>query len=461
MHPVKGASIYDKEREKMEKVNARKAALEVLIDIEKNNAFSNIAIQRYLRNKSIEDRDRRFITELVYGVTENKIYLDYIVDRLSKIKRSKIKVETLSILRMGLYQIIFLDKVPTSAAVNESVKLVKKVDFGAAGYVNAILRNYLRNPVRIDLDKEKMDQAEYLSIKYSHPKWMVERWLKDFGKDFTEELLQANNNTPPLTVRANTLLTTPETLLENFQKEGIGARVGLYVSEAIQLEQSVNLERQTSFQKGLFQVQDESSMLVSHVLDPKPGEFVMDLCAAPGGKTTHIAQLMQNRGRILAWDIYEHKLKLVRDAASRLGIEIIETMCVNALELKASFFGKADRVLVDVPCSGLGIIRKKPEIKYNKSLEVLNEITALQLKILSNGSKYVKKEGSLVYSTCSIERDENVGVMEKFLEQNSDFKLADINEFLPEKIRSEAPYLQLYPHIHHIDGFFICKFVRI
>ena len=445
----------------MEKVNARKVALDVLVDVEKNNAFSNIALQRAFKNKEIEDRDRRFVTELVYGVIENKIYLDYIINILSKIKMNKIKVEVLNILRIALYQVIFLDRIPSAAAVNESVKLVKKIEFGAAGYVNGLLRSYLRRMDELKLNKEQMDIVEYLSIRYSHPKWLVEKWIQDFGEVFTEGLLQGNNETPPLTVRVNTLRTTKSTLTKELLAEGLEIKEGKYIPEALYIGHAASIEKLKAFQKGLFQIQDESSMLVAHVVNPESGDFVIDLCAAPGGKTTHMAQLMNNQGMISAWDIHEHKVKLINEASQRLGITIVDARCFDAKKLDETFMEKADKVLVDAPCSGLGIIRKKPEIKYNKSLDDIKEIADLQLDILKNGGKYVKKGGFLVYSTCTIEKQENIGVMDRFLEQNQDFELVDINGILPDGLKTEKKYLQLYPHIHGIDGFFICKFKRV
>ncbi|SHK02156.1 16S rRNA (cytosine967-C5)-methyltransferase [Geosporobacter subterraneus DSM 17957] len=445
----------------METVNARRIALDVLVDIEKNNAFSNIALQRAMKNREIEDRDRRFVTELVYGVIENKIYLDYIINRLSKVKHSKIKVEVLNLLRMALYQIIFLDRIPSAAAVNESVKIVKKIEFGAAGYVNGLLRNFLRRREELKLDRQNMDVSEYLSIRYSHPKWLVEKWLKDFGEDFTEGLLGGNNERPSLTVRVNTLRTNKRDLIKILSAQGLEITEGKYSPEALYISNATNIEKLKAFQEGLFQIQDESSMLVAHVVNPEPGDFVMDLCAAPGGKTTHMAQLMKNQGRIIAWDIYDHKIKLIRDTARRLGISIIDTQCNDARELKQEYLGKADRVLVDAPCSGLGIIRKKPEIKYNKNLEDISKIVSIQVDILKNGARYVKKSGFLVYSTCTIEKKENIGVMEQFLKENEDFELVNINENLPAALRSDSKHLQLYPHIHGIDGFFICKFRRV
>lgn len=439
------------------KINARKCALDILIDIEKNQAFSNIAINKHLKGKNIELIDQRFIRELVYGVLENKLYLDFIIGNFSKL--NKINIKVLNILRMGLYQIIYLDKVPEFAAVNESVNLAKKVDFRSNKFVNGVLRNFLRNKEKIKIPKD--DVISYLSIRYSHPKWMVKRWLKEYGKEFTERLLIENNKTPKLSIRTNTLKTTKEELVQKLLEENIEVYEDTFVEEGIYVKNLGNIEKLKMYQDGLFQVQDESSMLVAHVLDPKPEELVMDVCSAPGGKTTHIAQLMKNKGKVLARDIYEHKLKLVRENALRLGITNIKTGVFDATKVDKTYVEKVDKVLVDAPCSGFGIIRRKPEIKYNKTLKDINEISKLQLCILNNASAYVKKGGTLVYSTCTIEKDENLEVVEKFLSLNPNFKIEDINDCLPLKLRGEQKTLQLYPNIHKTDGFFICKLRHI
>ncbi|QZY57121.1 16S rRNA (cytosine(967)-C(5))-methyltransferase RsmB [Crassaminicella profunda] len=442
------------------KNNARKYVLDILVDIEKNNAFSNIAINRALKGKDIPNLDRRFISELVYGVLENKIYLDFIIGTFSKMKMKKINVKVLNILRMGLYQIIYLDKIPEFAAVDESVKLVKKVDYRSSGFVNGILRSFLRNKKDIKVPTMKEDKIKHLSITYSHPEWLVEKWMKEFGQDFTINLLKANNETPKLSVRTNTLKVTKEELIESFIKEDVKVFPDTFVKEAIHISHLGNIENMEIYQKGFFQIQDESSMLVAHVLAPKPGEFVIDVCAAPGGKTTHIAQLMKNNGKILARDIYNHKLKLINDNAKRLGIGMIKTEVFDAKELDESLLGKADKVLVDAPCSGLGIIRRKPELKYNKKPQDIEEISKLQLEILKNASKYVKKDGVLVYSTCTIEKEENMDIIKKFIKEHNDFEMVDVNDTLPSNLKSEEKFLQLYPNTYKTDGFFICKLRR-
>ncbi|WP_053956945.1 16S rRNA (cytosine(967)-C(5))-methyltransferase RsmB [Inediibacterium massiliense] len=438
-------------------MNARKYAYKILLDIEQNNAFSNIAVNKELRGKDISSVDRRLIRELVYGVLENKIYLDFIISKLSNTKMNKMDRKVIIILRIGLYQIIFLDKIPAFAAVSESVNIMKKINPRAAGFTNGILRNYLRNQEKIKIPSLKENLEMHLSIQYSHPLWLVKKWLNEFGQDFTMKLLKANNETPKLSIRVNTLKTTKEKLIKMLQTEGVEVDKNTNAEECLHLDHVGNIEELKSYQEGLFQIQDESSMLVGLVLNPKSGECIVDVCAAPGGKTTHIAQIMKNQGQIIARDIYPHKLNLIKENAKKLGIENIIVQEFDAQKIDVDLIQKADRVLVDAPCSGLGIIRRKPELKYNKTPDHIKEITKIQLEILKNASQYVKDNGVLVYSTCTIEKEENIEVIKKFIEYDKNFEIIDVNPYIPKKFRGEEKMIQLYPHIHHTDGFFICK----
>ncbi len=448
----------------MNNINPRKAALKILIDIDENKSYSNILLNSFYKNNNIDSRDKRFITQLVYGVLENKLYLDYVISIFSKTKINKINKEILNILRLGIYQILFLNKIPESAAVNESVKLAKKNNYRFSGFVNGILRNVIRNIEKTKITNALInkDPKKYLSIKYSHPQWLVEKWIDDYGVTFTEELLEVNNSIPSLTIRTNTLKITRDDLISKLKSENVKCTKGHYVPESIIIEDSPNnIEELSAYKEGLFQVQDESSMLVGHILDPKAGEFIIDVCSAPGGKSTHFAQLMNNKGSILSRDIYEHKLELINQNANRLGINIIKTERYDAEKLDKSLISSSDKVLVDAPCSGFGIIRRKPEIKYHKNPEDITNLTLLQLRILNNSAKYVKIGGELVYSTCTIQNEENIGVMNSFLEQNNNFKLLDLSSKINIDINLKNKFLQLYPNINGIDGFFICKFRRV
>lgn len=439
----------------------REVALKIIYEINEKGAYSNISVNKYLEGYTLKDVDRGFITELVYGTVKWRLALDFIIEQFSSVKLKKISPWVLNILRLGVFQLLYMDKVPESAACNESVNLSKKYGHSAASrYVNAVLRNIARNRQNITYPDREKEYIRFLSVKHSHPEWMVKAWVERFGKEFAESLLAANNAIPEFTVRTNTLKATREQLLESFLAEGIEAGPGKHVAEAVVIKNPAAITRLDSFKKGYFQVQDESSMLVGKVLDPKPGELVMDVCGAPGGKSTHIAQLMGDKGTVIARDVHEHKIKMIHDAAKRLGIESIKTEIFDASVLDEVYVQKADRVLVDAPCTGLGIIRRKPDIKWAREIGDKKEITALQAKILEASSKYVKPGGTLVYSTCTIEREENEGIVESFLGKNDDFCPVDISSLLPEGLKKPSAAggtLQLFPSVDGIDGFFMAK----
>jgi 16S rRNA (cytosine967-C5)-methyltransferase len=397
-------------------------------------------------------------------VVKWKLSIDFVIEQFSSMKMGKISPWILNILRLGAYQLLYTQKVPESAACNESVNLSKKYGHAASSrFVNGVLRNIARNKNNIKYPDENKDAAVFLSIKYSHPVWMVKNWLERFGRDFTESLLKSNNEVPDLTVRVNTLKTSKDELEKNLNELGIETEAGRYADDAMILKNPSAFSSLDIFKKGHFQVQDESSMLAARILDPKPSELVIDVCSAPGGKATHIAQLMQNRGTVIARDVHPHKIKLIEEAAKRLGIDIIKTGIFDASELDKAYLEKADRVLVDAPCTGLGIIRRKPDIKWARNIEDKKEIVGLQMKILEVSSNYVKPGGALVYSTCTIENEENKGLIDNFLLKNSDFEPEDISSFLPDGLKgnySSTGVIQLFPNVNNIDGFFISRMRR-
>ncbi|HOM01701.1 MAG TPA: 16S rRNA (cytosine(967)-C(5))-methyltransferase RsmB [Acetivibrio sp.] len=439
----------------------RETALKILYDINEKGAYSNISLNKYLNGFEFESVDRAFITDIVYGTLKWKYTIDYLIEKFSSIKIKKLSPWILNILRMGIYQIIYMDRIPVSAACNESVKLATKYGHAASSkYVNAVLRNIARSKENLPYPDKNKDTAHYLSIKYSHPLWMVKDWLLRFGEEFTEGLLKANNDVARFTVRVNDLKISKEELIDMLTGDGFEVENGKYLDEALIIKNPSAVQKMGAFAKGYFQVQDESSMLVAKVLDPKPGETVLDVCSAPGGKSTHIAQIMKNRGTVISRDIHEHKIKLIEQAKERLGLEIIKIEVFDAAVLDSNLVGKIDRVLVDAPCTGFGIIRRKPDIKWSRNLEDKAEIVSLQEKILSTASEYVKDGGVLVYSTCTIEPEENEKAVEKFVSGNKDFYLEDITDLLPESLRKESAskgYIQLYPNIDGIDGFFIAR----
>lgn len=441
----------------------REAALKILIDINEKGAYSNIALNKYFSTEELRDIDRSFITEIVYGTVKWKLTLDRVIAAYSKIKMDKLSPWILNILRLGAYQILYMTKVPPSAACNESVNLARRYGHKAsAGFVNAVLRNIARKGSGIAIPSKEKDLPGFLSVSYSYPKWLVEKYLKLFGADFTQSLLEAGNSTPELTIRTNTLRITLEELVKALKEEGCDAAAGKYVKEAIVLKSPINFANLQAFRNGLFQIQDESSMLPAAVLAPEPGEMVLDACSAPGGKATHIAQLMQNSGAIIAGDVHEHKLKLIDDAAERLGIRIIKSELRDASIPNRDHERAFDRVLLDAPCTGLGIVRRKPDIKWARQTKDIKGITALQKKLLQSVSEAVKPGGVLVYSTCTIFPEENEDIIESFLENNSDFMADDIKPFLPAALTKHAKHcsLQLYPNRDGIDGFFMARIKR-
>ncbi|MFU2416952.1 16S rRNA (cytosine(967)-C(5))-methyltransferase RsmB [Peptacetobacter sp. AB800] len=440
-------------------MNAREAAFKILCDIEIEKNYSNMAINKIFKNEKINDKDKGLATELVYGVIENRKYLDFIINKLSKIKVKKMSSFVKIILRMGTYQILFLDSIEDYAAVNETVKLASKYDGKSKGFVNAILRNEIRQKRTIKyIDIE--DPIRRLAVKYSYQQWIVEDWVKSFGIEFAEELLEALNERPDLYVRTNTLKTDRDSLLKEFEKEGIKAHKALLPEEAIMVENFKGIENSRLYKEGLFTVQDISSMLVAKVVAPKEGDMVLDVCSAPGGKSTHMAELMKNTGKIVSRDVFEHKIKVIKAAAKRLGIKNIEAEEFDAANLDENSIEKFDCVLTDVPCSGLGIIRRKPEIKY-KAKEELVDLPKIQSKILENASKYVKINGTLVYSTCTVQDCENIEVVEKFLKENPNYELVPIEGINVDPDEQEKGYIKIYPNVHGMDGFFIAKMKRV
>mgnify|MGYP003893504703 CR=1 FL=1 len=443
---------------------ARETALKILYDVSENSAYSNIAVNKHLESRELREIDRAFATELAYGTVKWLIEIDYIIDKFSSVKTKKLSPWIKNILRLGIYQLLHTDKIPVSAACNTSVELAKRYGHQASSkFVNAVLRNISRSSKNIPYP-DKSDIVHYLSIVYSHPKELVDCWLKLFGAEFTESLLESNNQVPDFSVRVNTLKTNRKALIEALEQEGYKAAEGRYLEEAVILDNPSSITKLDAFQRGEFTVQDESSMLSSVVLEPAEGQLAIDVCSAPGGKATHIAQLMKNKGTVLARDIHPHKLKLIESNAARLGIDIIKTELMDAVKLDENLVGKADRVLVDAPCTGLGIIRKKPDIKYSRNLAEQKAIVELQRKILANAAKYVKPGGYLVYSTCTIMPEENLENLKAFLEENRDYRLVSFKEQLPENLKAETAqegYIQLYPNINKTDGFFISKLVRL
>ncbi len=431
-------------------INTRKVAFEALMKIEKDSAFSNITLDAFLNRYQMDSRDKAFVSALFYGVIERKLTLDYNLSRYLQKPLHKLKPEAIIILRTGAYQLLFMDKVPSSAAVNESVKLSKKYCSYASGLINAVLRKVDKNGLNLpDTD----DIACYLSVKYSCNKWLCEKWIKEYGYENAEGILSASAGSPDIFIRVNTTKINTDDLIRALKEDDIVCEK-TYINDALKINlNGKDIEKLNTYKKGYFHVQDLASQICVKALDAKAGETVFDLCSAPGGKAYTAAEYMENNGKILCFDKYESRVELINKGAVRLGLDIINGSVSDALVYRKDL-GKADKVLCDVPCSGTGIIRRKPEIKY-KSAEELKELPNIQYAILKNGSKYVKSGGRLVYSTCALSKSENEDVCEKFLKENKNFVKVSA---LPN-ISSEA-FITLMPHINSSDGFYIACFER-
>lgn len=440
-------------------MNAREIAYKVLLDIEKNKNYSNMAINKHFKDVKMSNQDRGLATEIIYGVIENKYYIDYMIDKLSKVKTNKMEIYVKTLLRMGIYQIMFLNSISDYAAVNETVNLAKKKNAKVSGFINGILRNVIRQKEEIGKVKTK-DDVDYLAIKYSYDKWMIKNWMAHFGKEFTEELLEANNERPNIYLRTNTLKITRDELIKKLTEQNIKASKVNVVEEAIKVEHLKDIENNELYKEGLFTVQDVSSMLVGKVMNPKENSLVLDVCSAPGGKTTHMATLMNNTGQVISRDIYDHKLKLIKASAKRLGLTNVDVQEFDGMKLDRESIAKFDYVLADVPCSGLGIIRKKPEIKWNKSRKSLKDLVPTQREIMENAWTYLKSGGTMLYSTCTLNVEENQDNIEWFLNNHKDAKvekifLGNMDNFMYNNDGS----LTILPN-EYMDGFYVAKIIK-
>lgn len=430
----------------------REIALKILYKIDKEKAYSNIALNQEIReNKELKARDIGLISEITYGVTNWKLTIDSIIEKYSNIKIKKISHWIINIIRMGIYQIIWLDRIPKSAAVNESVNLAKRYGHkGSTNFVNAILRKITKE----DYDELKNieNSTEKLSKMYSMPVWLVEKLLEERDINIVENICKELSLRPDITIRRNSLKVGKEEFEELLIKNQIKFQNSKINSDFYILEEIKNIEKLELFKQGYFTVQDISAGLASYYLQPKSGELVLDACSAPGGKTTYLAEIMKNTGKIEAWDIYEHRTKLVKENADRLGITIIDTKEKDATIYYPEYKEKFDKILLDVPCLGIGVIKRKPDIKWQRESKNIEEITKIQKKILETCAKYLKSKGTIIYSTCSILKEENQQIVEQFLKENKEFKLEKLTE-------KNCQTLEILPQKAQ-DGFFIAKLIK-
>lgn len=437
-------------------MSARKTALDVLVRCRTRKAWADAALGPLLRQRGLTGADAALCSRIVYGVLQNQALLDFYLAAWCSQKPEHLQPPLLDILRIGLYQILFLDKIPVSAAVNESVELAKSSGRGsAAGLVNAVLRRAARERDHLPSIPDR-DPIAYLSIKYSHPRWLVKRLTALLGEE-TEAFLAADNTPAPLTIQVNPLKTRAEDLTAALAAQGVTARPHPWVPGCLELTGVGDLTVLDPFQKGEFLVQDGAAALVARVAGVEPGDRVLDVCAAPGGKSFSAAFAMADRGQIIACDLHENKLKRVQEGARRLGLGCLETVAADGRNFRPEWENLFDTVLVDAPCSGLGIIRKKPDARY-KTLESLFTLPVVQDAILRNAARYVRPGGTLVYSTCTILPEENQQVTEAFLAETPAFVRVPFD--LPEPAGKTEGEITLWPHRHGTDGFYICRMMR-
>ena len=437
-------------------MNLRKIALDLLDLQEKSGQYSNIAIDNAVRREGLDGKDSRLLSALVYGVIERRITLDFIIDSLSSLPPSKIERTTRNILRMGLYQLIWLDRIPAHAAVSESVSLCNK---RSRGFVNALLRGFERKrgddlAASFDFPKKERDPFAYLSVTYSYPTVLCQKFCDIFGFDKTEAILLAWEKTPPTTLRTNPLKNTQEELLAALSARGVDASLTANAPHGIRTFGASPTE--LGLTEGLCFVQDEASQICVAALGARPGETVLDICACPGSKSFGAALDMNNEGQVLSFDLHENKLSLITKGAEALGISIIKTAARDGRDFDPALEGKADRIICDVPCSGFGVVAKKPEIRYKDPADSA-ALPDIQLAILKNATRYLKAGGTLVYSTCTIFPEENEHNVARFLESTPDMIPCD---FTVGNISSKNGMLTLLPSEHGTDGFFIAKFTR-
>jgi len=435
--------------------NVRDAALSILLAVDKNQAYSNLLLNETIKRHKIEAKDRALLTELTYGTLQHKMTLDYYLEPFI---RGSIDHWVRWLLRISLYQMQYLTRIPAHAAVNEAVEIAKRRGHrGIASTVNGILRSVLRQGVPAITDIE--NPIERLAIETSHPIWLVQRFVDNYGLEVATGMLHENNVPPMQTVRVNTTKVTVEQAIAELEAEGLTAKQSEVIPECLHLT-SGQPARTHAFKEGHITIQDESSMIPANVLNPSPGMRVLDMCAAPGGKTTHLAEIMKNEGSILATDLHPHKLDLIDHNTERLGLDIIETAPIDGR--KAPEFLQAesyDAVLVDAPCSGLGVMRRKPDIKYTKREEDLENLQTIQLALLDAATKVLKIEGKLVYSTCTVDKQENEGTVKAFLATHPEMEAIQL-ESLPTKLAEKQAngMLQVFPQDFGSDGFFVAAF---
>ncbi|MCM3003824.1 16S rRNA (cytosine(967)-C(5))-methyltransferase RsmB [Priestia koreensis] len=442
----------------MSKYNVREVALDILLSIEKNQAFSNLLLNKSIEKHGIKGKDTGLLTEMVYGTIQRKLTLDYYLEPFIK-NPKKLQDWVRVLLRLSLYQMVYLDRIPERAVFYEAVEIAKKRGHkGISSMVNGVLRTIQRNGLK-SLDEIKKP-LERISIETSHPLWLVERWAAQYGVEKTKGICEANLRAPKQSLRVNTSKFTKEEVKAQLAEEGIQVKDGLFLEEALETQKG-NAVYTEAFKQGMFTVQDESSMLVAHALNVEPNETILDSCAAPGGKSTHIAERLQQTGQVVSLDIHAHKVKLIEDQAKRLGLDNIDTKVSDSRKVQELFKDETfDRILVDAPCTGFGVMKRKPDVKYTKTEQDVKQLARIQADILRAVAPLLKKGGTLVYSTCTIDQDENQEVVYQFLQEHEDFQFdTTFKERMPSVLHPHVTesQIQLLPDDFQSDGFYIAS----
>lgn len=438
-------------------ISAREAAFQALGAFRHNGAWADVFLKNISDKKMQDARETALAYRIVYGVLQNRLLIDHYISAFSSVKIKKMQDAVVDILELSTYQLTMMDKIPESAAVNEAVRLSKKHCPKAAGFVNAVLRKIAASKNSLPPVPEQ-GTARYLSVKYSHPEWLVSYFINNIGYEETELLLTANNSICPVYSQVNTLKANATEVESELEREGFLFKKHPWKDKCFELQPNGELEHMSVFREGKLQVQDIAARLAVEVAKPSPGMSVIDTCAAPGGKSFAAAMMMENNGKILSCDIYSQKLKEMEKTAKRLGVSIVETCKADAAVFNPQLEHKFDIVIADVPCSGIGVIRKKPEIRYKSEAEI-SAMPEIQRKIISNVSRYVKPNGVLLYSTCTLMKSENEEIVEDFVSGNKNFSFEPFA--IPcMSVVAEKGMLTLLPHIYGTDGFFICKLRR-
>jgi len=440
--------------------DARSCAVKILCRVERTDAYLDKVLDSELKFSTLNDYDKALLSEITHGVLRWIRRLDWFLNGFYRGQYEKCLPEVKNAMRVALYQILFLNKIPYAAAVNEAVEFVKKIRGEKhAGIVNGLLRTIIRTLDNLVWPTRDIDEVNYLGIIQSHPNWLIRRWINRFGFDDAQKLCEANNHRPFLCLRVNKLKTSVDDLLKRFREKNINYRPISYLNYFFTIKLMSRIYADELFKNGYFTIQDISAGLVSHLVNPKEDELILDVCAAPGGKTSHLSELMNNKGKIIAVDKYLSRVEIMKSNFNRLGVlntEAIHDDINNPQTelLKSELIGKVDKILVDAPCSGLGVLSKKPDIKWKREVEDIYKLQKLQLELLENSLQYLRPGGAIIYSTCTVEYDENYFIIKSFLEKHNNFVLEDAKRFVSDKVVNKEGCVELFPHTHYADGAF-------